>query len=113
MGIDERFALVFNLIHELTYHKDSPHDAQEVIDVIVRDKDASHIHPVVTCVFYLRQYGFSAAVNHDLLSVIVQNETGVVALRYKCIACSEHCKFHTVFSFVPREVLWVRCFISS
>ena len=104
---------VFNLIHELTYYTDSPHDAQEVIDVLVRDKDALHIHPVVTCVFYLRQYGISAAVNHELLSVIVKIETGVVALRHKCVACSEHCKFHTVFSFVLREVLWVRCIISS
>ena len=70
--------------------------------MLVRDKDMPHIHPVIACVFYLCQNGIStAAVHHEILSVIVQNETDVVALRHKCVACSKHCEFHTVFSFVP------------
>ena len=74
-----------------------------MIDVLVRDKDMPHIHPVIACVFDLGQNGISAAVHHEVLSVIVYNETGVVALCYKCIACSEHCEFHIMFSFVGND----------
>ena len=64
-----------------------PDDAQQVVDVLVGDKDGAHLPPVQPGVLELMQHGHSAAaIHHKVVIAIAQNKTGIVALRYQCIA---------------------------
>ena len=95
MGVDGRLALVGTFPHVLADHPHHPDDAQQVVDVLVGDKDGAHLPPVQPGVLELMQHGHSAAaIHHKMVIAIAQNKTGIVALRYQCIACAQHGQFH-------------------
>ena len=53
MRVDVRLALILAVVHELADHPDHPNDAHQMVHMLVRHEDVSHVHPVVPCVLEL------------------------------------------------------------
>ena len=78
MGVNICLSPVFSMDYELTDHADHPDHAEQMIDMFMRHKQMADIHPVITGMLYLTENGIpSAAVNHQQLSVIIQNKAGI------------------------------------
>ena len=102
MRIDRRLALVLAAGHSLTEHAQHPHDAKQVVDVLMRDENLAHVLPAQARMLKLGEQGIpSPAVHKQVFAIVVQHKAGVIALCDLRVASSQKRDLHTPYSSLP------------
>lgn len=88
VAVNAGFTGILATFHILADHAHHPDDAQEVIDMAVRDDDVAHSHPVVAGSAELAQDAVAATtVDEDaVVRIILQDKACIIALRDQSIA---------------------------
>ena len=113
MTINDRLSLVVPALHILKNHPEHPDHPHQMIQMTVRQEHHANILPGNTGLLQLMKQPVSAASVHKKIPIllrpflVLQDKTGVVALRHHCVSGSKHCQFH-VDSF-----LFIRSIVSE
>ena len=82
MSVDCRLAIISSPVHILKDHSHHPYNSQQMIDMLMGNKNIPHLFPVKPGRLQLMQDHTSAStINHKMVFLITDDKTRIIALR--------------------------------
>lgn len=95
MAVDHRLALVFAPRHALADQAHQPNDAENVVNVLVGDKNGAELPPVYPHPLQLPQQRVApAAIHQEILPLLLQHKACVIARRNGGVPRAQHGELH-------------------